>query len=253
MYCDNLTQSFKKYLESKGIKCVERFDSDIDFESITAEEIKNQIYNISEFHIKTLGYTGYMSKRLDNNIGKTVEQYKIYIKRLSKQINNLNKNGINNDFEKLLFKYGDIYLNRSDKCISTIYKSNYINLILRSMKRTEMCLGNTYFNNLRKVRSLEIIDVDECCYNMVEMDIAYFLGKIKRRNIDADFYSLIKDFCELESLDENSYKFILSIISYPYEFVRCCNRYREGIKNWTVEQYVEKLQKAIIADGDSLI
>lgn len=253
MYCDNLTQSFKKYLESKDIKCVEHFDDNINFESLTASEIKNQIYNISEFHIKTLGYTGYMNKRLDNNIGKTVEQYKIYIKRLSKQINNLKKNEVNNEFEKLLFKYGDIYLERANKCINTIYNSNYISLILRSMKRTEMCLGNTYFNNLRKVKNLEIIDVDECCYNMVEMDLAYFLGKIKRKNIDISFHSLTKDFCELESLDKNSHMFILSIISYPYEFVRCCNRYREGTKNWTVEQYTEKLQKAIIADGDSLV
>lgn len=253
MYCDNLTKSFKRYLESRDIKCVESFDGNTNFQSITESDIQNQVYNISEFHIKTLGYTGYMNKRLDNNIGKTVEQYKMYIKRLSKQINKLRENGINNEFEELLSEYGDIYLERANRCINTIYKNDYIKLILRSMKRTEMCLGNPYFSNLRKQKSLEIIDVDGCCYNMCEMDIASFLGKIKRKKIDVDFNNLTRDFCTLESLDKNSYMFILSIISYPYEFVKCCNRYREGTKKWTVEQYAEKLQKAIIADGDSLV
>jgi hypothetical protein len=194
-----------------------------------------------------------MNKRLDNNIGKTVEQYKIYIKRFSKQLNNFKRNGISNEFEKLIFKYGDVYLERANMCMNTIYKSDYINLILRSMKRTEMCLGNTYFNNLRKLKNLEIIDIEDCCYNMVEMDLVSLLGKVKRKGIQDDFSSCITEFCELESLDNNSFNFIASMISYPYEFIRCCNRYREGTKNWTTEQYTEKLQKAMVADVDSLI
>ncbi|MBV7272381.1 spore coat protein [Clostridiaceae bacterium UIB06] len=253
MYCGDLTQSFKEYLKAKGIKCVCQFEDNEDIDVINTSVVKKQICNITEFHIKTLGYTGYMNKRLDNNIGKVVEQYKIYVKRLSKQLNNFKKSGSSNKFENLVLKYGDIYLDRANKCINMINNNNYIDLILRSMKRTEMCLGNTYFNNLRKMNSLEIINIDNCCYNMVEMDLFNLLTKIKRRGIDIDFSSCIKDFCDLESLDINSFNFALSMISYPYEFVKCCNRYREGIKKWTTEQYTEKLQKAMIADGDSLI
>lgn len=253
MYYGDLTQSFKGYLEAKGVKCVNQFENHESIDDINTSVIEKQICNITEFHIKTLGYTGYMNKRLDNNIGKVVEQYKIYIKRLSKQLDNLKKSGDNNKFENLVLKYGDIYLGRANKCIETINNNDYIGLILRSMKRTEMCIGNTYFNNLRKTNSLEIINVEDCSYNMVEMDLFNLLSKIKRRGVDIDFNSCIKSFCDLESLNINSFNFVLAMISYPYEFVKCCNRYREGTKKWTTEQYAEKLKKAMVADGDSLI
>lgn len=253
MYCDNLTECFKKYLESRGIKCVNEFKDNKSLDCITDLLIKKQVYNISEFHIKTFGYAGYMNKRLDNNIGKTVEQYKIYIRRFSKQLSKFKENGVDNEFEELVLKHGDMYLDRANKCMNTIYINDYLNLILRSMRRTEMCIGDTYFNNLRKAKNLEIINVESCCYNMVEMDLVGLLTKIKKRGMNVDFNNSIKDFCNLESLDKNSFNFILSMISYPYEFVRCCNRYREGIKKWTTEQYTEKLQKAMVADGNSLI
>ena len=168
-------------------------------------------------------------------------------------MDNFEKSGGSNKFEDLVLRYGDIYLDRANNCMNIININDYIGLILRSMKRTEMCLGNTYFNNLRKINNLEVINVEGCCYNMVEIDLVNLLAKVKRRGVDIDFNSCVKDFCDLESLDINSFNFILAMISYPYEFVKCCNRYREGIKQWTTEQYTEKLQKAMVADGDSLI
>jgi hypothetical protein len=91
VYCDNLTICFIKYLESKGIKQVEDFKREIELENITTNIMKNQIYNISEFHERTTGYMELMNKRLDNNIGKVVEQYKIYIRRFTKDLDNLKK------------------------------------------------------------------------------------------------------------------------------------------------------------------
>jgi hypothetical protein len=88
---------------------------------------------------------------------------------------------------------------------------------------------------------------------MFEMDIVYFLGKVKRKGIKVDFDGLIREFCEVEALDINSINFIRAIISYPYEFIRCCNRYREKSKDWTEDEYVSRLEKAIVLDGKSLI
>lgn len=253
MYCDNLTAYFIKYLESKGIKKVDSFDEEIKYESITPSMIKEQIYIISEFHRNTLGYTGRMNKRLDNNIGKTVEQYKVYTKKLNRDLEKLKEKEIHNKFEKVLLEKGDLYLIRAKHCIESIYNNNYISLIMRSMKKVEMCLGNTYFNNLRKNESIEIKSIDGCCYNMFEMDIIYLLSKIKKKGMSVDFDSLIREFCQVESLDDNSIGFIRAVISYPYEFIRCCNRYREKSKEWTEDEYVSKLEKAMTLDGESLI
>lgn len=253
MYCDNLTICFIKYLESKGIKQVDNFKNEIQYEDITTAMIEEQIFNINEFHTRTLGYMELMNKRLDNNIGKTVEQYKIYIRRFGKDLDNLNRKGPSNNFEKQLVEHGDLYLKRAKKCIDNIYMNNYIGLIMRSMNRAEVCLGNTSFDNLRKEAILEVKSVDNCCYNMLEMDLIYLLSKIKRRGVEVDFNILIKEFCRLESLESDSEKFISSILSYPYEFMKCCNRYREKTKNWTEDEYTLKLEKAMVLDGYSLI
>jgi len=253
VYCDNLTACFIKYLESKGIKQIDDFGEEIKHESITTSMVKEQIYIISEFHRNTLGYTGRMNRRLDNNIGKTVEQYKVYTKKLNRDLEKLKEKDINSKFEKILLKKGDIYLIRARYCIDSIYDNNYTSLILRSMRNMEMCIGNTYFNNLRKKDSIEIKNVEECCHDMFEMDIVYLLSKLKRKGINVDFDSLIRDFCEEESLNNDSINFIRAIISYPYEFIRCCNRYREKSKKWTEDEYVLKLKKAMVLDGESLI
>lgn len=253
MYCVNPTECFVKYLEAKGIKQVNCFQNiDKNF-NIDYSIIKNQVETITEFHMKTLGYTGYMNKRIDNNIWKAIEQYKVYIKRIEKHLRYIEDNGVKNEFDALMLKHGYTCLERAKQCIQNIYKCDYMNLITRSMKKGEMCLGNTYFNNLRKIEAIEVIDVNNCCYNMVEMDAAYFLGKIKRKKVQVDFYDLVSYFCKLESLNNDSINFILSIMSYPHEFVKYCNRYREKAKNWTDEEYALKLKKAIIVDGESLI
>lgn len=253
MYCDNLTVCFIKYLETKGIKQIDSFGGEAKYEDINYSMIKEQIHIISEFHRNTLGYTGRMNRRLDNNIGKAVEQYKVYTKKLNRDLEKLKKKDIESEFEKTLLEKGELYLIRAKYCIDSIYNNNYISLITRSMKRVEMCIGNSYFNNLRKKDSIEIKSVDSCCYNMFEMDMVYLLSKIKRKGINVDFDSLIREFCEVESLDVNSINFIRAIISYPCEFIRCCNRYREKSKDWTEDEYVSRLEKAIVLDGKSLI
>jgi uncharacterized protein YkuJ len=242
-----------KYLESKEIYCVEDFSDRIKYKNVNMDMIKNQICIISEFHIKTLGYTGYMNRRLSNNIGRVVEQYKIYIKRLNKDLKKIQQDGIDNKLEKIFLKNGEIYLERAQRCIENIYKNDYIGLIMRSTKKMEMCIGNTYFSNLRKLKNIQVKNIEGCCYNMVEIDLAYFLGKMKRKGLEIDFNSLINKFCSLEALDINSAKFISAIISYPYAFMKFCNRYRDKSKNLSEEEYFFKLEKAMIEDGNSLI
>jgi hypothetical protein len=253
VYYNDINKCFVEYLSSKGIKCVDNFHDFNKVNGMTSSTIKEQINIISEFHRITLGYTGRMNKRLENNIGKTIEQYKVYIKRVDKQLKDIKENGANNKFEELLLNQGEFYLDRAKKCISIIYKNDYVGLILRSMERVEMCLGNTYFNNLRKRDNIEIIDMNCCSYNLSEMDVIYLLSKIKRKKIKVDFSNLALEFCELESLDNKSCNFILASMSYPCEFMKWCNRYRGNNKSFTKEQYDIKLKKAIVLDGESLI
>ena len=120
------------------------------------------------------------------------------------------------------------------------------------MRRGEICIGNTSFQNLRQNNSIEVVSFENCSYNMVEMDCFLLLSKLKRKGVKLDFHKLAKEFCYIEGLDESSSKFLIALISYPHEFMKCCNRYRAGKKMWNEDRFSEKIVKALIQDGDSL-
>lgn len=253
---DDLYKSFLEYLSSKDIYQVEASDNDglQPVNSISEEEIEKQLYIISQFHKKVMGYKGYMGNRLDNKTGSTVEQYKVNIKRLKRYLKNIRLNAASSNFERKLLKEGFEYLQRAEKCISEAYNSGYMNIIERSMKRTELCIGNCDFSNIRENGEItEIISLDKCCYNNIEMDCLEFLSKFKRKGIKLNYKKLVEKFCEYEDLQEGSSRFILALLSYPYGFMKCCNRYRQKTKEWSEEEYEDRLGKAILKDGEMLV
>jgi len=239
----------------KGIKNVELDEvkyKNMDLD-ITEELIIEQFGAIYAFHEKSLGFNGYLRNRLNNNTGKIIEEYKICIKRLAVVINNIKKNKSRNPFEKLILEYGEEVINRGQECIRAIYESDYIGIITRSMRRCEICLGNTGFQNLQKNNFVEVVSFEDCNYNMVEIDCFYLLSKLKRKGLKVDFHKLINEFCYIEGLDDSSSKFLIALLSYPNEFIKCCNRYKEAEKQDNNEKFSKKLMKALIQDGASLL
>lgn len=239
----------------RGIKNVDMIEfkyKNVDID-IIEESIIEQFKAIYDFHQKSLGFNGYLRNRLNNNTGKTIEEYKISIKKLACDIKNIKINNPKNSFEELIIKYGKEIVNRGEECIREAYHSDYIGIITRSMKRTEICLGNTDFRNLRKNNFIEVVSFEDCAYNMVEMDCFSLLSKLKRKGMKLDFERLVNEFCYIEGLDESSSQLLIALLSYPYEFMKCCNKYREGKKEWHEDRFCEKLVKALIQDGDSLL
>lgn len=244
---------FKSYLQIKGIKLVESFNNDLNKKSIREDHILEQLYNITLFHKKTLGYKNYFKNEVNNRTGKNVEKNKVALKKVKKFLYGLQHKTDINEFENILLEELPKYIKRGEKSINFVYEDSYLDLILRSMKRREICLSKVYFDNLRKTNDLEIIEFNNCCYDMVEIDAIDFLYKIKKKNLKVDKCKLIKEFCSMENLQDSSYNFILGMISYPYYIIRCCTRYMYKKKNWNEKQYINSFNKAKKMDGDSLI
>lgn len=245
---------FIQYLKDKDIKIVGNFNSELlGDEDNTEVKVTDQIDIISEFHKKAMGYIGSIGSTLENNTGRLVENCKVEVKRLRRDINNLKLKGPKNSFEKLLITDGESYISRAEQCIEHVYSWNYIDLIYRSMRRDEICLGEVSPINLRKKTYIEINTLGKCCNNMVECDAIEFFNKLKRKNLKFNFERLINIFCEKEELDNSSKEFIKAMISYPYDFVKCCIRYRENRKNWTLEEYEIRLIKSMKKDRYSML
>lgn len=244
--------SFLDYIISRGIKKVERVES-YNKSVISEKDIIAHLKVISDFHKSAVGFDGYIRKSLSNNTGKILEDYKVNIKRLKRDLKKINYNGPKNSFEEYLSTRGNQYVKRSKKCIEHINECNYLGIVLRSMKRVEICIGNTRFDNLRGREKIEIVSIEDCAYNLVELDCFTFLNRLKKRGLNFDWFNLVDKFCEFENLDSNSKGMILALLSYPDEFMKCCNRYREDKKKWSPEKYKLRLEKAIKQDGNSLI
>lgn len=253
----SIYNDFSDYMMFKGIKNVEKLEVEFKYKNtkagITEELIINQFDAIHDFHERAMGFNGYLRNKLNNNTGKVVEEYKVSIRKLSADINRIKSNGSKNSFEQLIVKYGDKFINQGEECIREIYKSDYIGIITRSMRRTEICLGNTDFRNLRKNNLTYVVSFQDCSYNMLEMDCFFLLSRLKRKGMKLDFQKLAKEFCYIEGLNESSSKFLIALISYPYEFVKCCNKYRVGKNKWNEEKFPEKLIKTIFEERDFLL
>lgn len=247
-------KDFNEYLLSSGISIIEEFKEDKEYaEPLSNEVVHKHLSTLREFHNKTMGVTGLSAGRLENNTGKKVEQFKVYIKKLRRDLKRFESDGASNKFEALLLNKAPEYLQRAEQCVRKIYDNGYFSLIERSMKRSEICIGSAYIDNLRESDQINIRNTRKCCYNMIECDAVHFFGKLKKKNHILDYKNAIKEFCRLENLPEQSENFISAALSYPVEFMKYCERYRYGKKEWNEDEYVKRLLSAIKKDGNSLL
>lgn len=252
---DKAYEGFLNYLEEQGI-----IKSDIPIKGMKnkhkryeEKEIIDQLRVISEFSNKVMGYRGYKSTGLDNKTGRIVEEYKVKMKKFKREIRNIKLNSPSNGFEELMLEFGPKYLERSESCIDQIYNFGYLDLLKRSMHRSEICLGDTDFSNIRKNKEIEVWSFKHCSYNMVEMDGFYLLNKFKRKGVSLDYHKLCNSFCGFQKLDIESEKYILALLSYPYEFIKCYERYIEDKEKYNDEMHKANLINAIEKDIKSLI
>ena len=245
--------SLEQYLIEKDFRIIGNFNDARIPKSITENIVLDQIEAIFEFQKAAMEYEGTTYKVINNKIGKTVEKYKIWIKNLSKTLRTIKSKDYINEFEKTLIETSDVYLERAEECINVVNDSDYLGLVKRSMKRSELCLGITYLNNIRKKDSIEIASLNRCAYNLIEMDVIYLIRKLKRNDIVMDYNKIINYFCELQGLDKNSYMFMLALSSYPHEYMKCSERYRLKKNKFNVDYYKCKLKDAMKRDGESLL
>lgn len=246
---------FIEYLNNNNIKVVDSFENKVDYKlNITEDEVLKQLIYLKEFHKRSMGFEKHLRSRLSNKIGREIEEYKVSLRRFTKDIERIWREGATNDFEKTLSYIGEDYINRGEKSLEIVNTSYYVEIILRSMRRKEVCLQNLWINNLTlENNTVKIKEVKDICYNLVEMDLIYLIKKLRREGHELDWSYICKKFCDLENIDDHSEDFIISLASYPTQVMRCCDRYRENKKNWSFEKYEKKLRKAMKEDGKSLI
>lgn len=246
--------NFREYLETKDIRVINNIDIKIKNRNLCEKDLFKHVESLAYFHYKTMGFQDYLKGRLDNKIGRKVEEYKVSLKRLKRDLSNINKLKDLNDFEKLLIIEAPQYIERANNIIKIIDNKSYINFIIRSMNRKEVCLSNVWLNNIIcDNKNIYVNDISDSCYNLVEMDCVEFIRKLRKKGYKDSCINVCKHFCNVEDLGYENERFILAMASFPEEFMKICNKYRNKKKNWGIEKYMSRLDKAILEDGESLI
>lgn len=241
--------TFQQYLMEKNIDIVDELNCPSMI--INEKNLIEQMKNMDEFHRRTMKGQVILKNRLESTIGKLVEDFKVGLKKLKREEQALKSKKIENDFERLLLDNIESYIERTEKSIKNIYANGYLDLIRRSMRNKEISIGTGDFVNLTEDKILQIKNITKCSYDMVEVDCFYLLSKCKKKRHELDYDRLIREFCSIKFLTEDSYNFIASLLSYPYEFVRISTKYRK--KDLTYEECLRKLIKSIEQDGNSII
>lgn len=249
---ENRIISLEQYLNKNNIRLINSGFDDI-LTDITENRVLEQIDIVYSFHKSMLGCNEIVSKSIPNKIGKTVEKYKMRIKNLKRDLKSFKDKSALNEFENMVLNTSANYLTRAEACIDILNKCNYINLVKRSMLRFEICLGNTYFDNLRNNNGLEINSLKKCAYNMLEMDGIYLINKVKKNREHIDLQKIISYFCEIEQFNKDSNNFIKALVSYPHAYMKCCERYRLSKKQWDINEYVERLNSAMEQDSNNIL
>jgi hypothetical protein len=247
-------ESLKDYLEKRNINISPNQKERILQTNYNEYNILEQIDLICDFHNRVKDGEGIYLLRLQSNIGKEMEEYKVNIKRLRKMLLDIEREGIKDAFENELLSSGHQILFKAEACVKYIEESEYIELIKRSMRSNELSIGSCENTNLWKNENyICIFDTSKLCFNMVEWDCITYLSKIKRRGIHIDYGKVIESFVLKSGLDKISENYIKAMVSYPYEYMKVCARKREGKKKWSAEEYGEKLSAAKLKDGGFLV
>lgn len=241
------TISLRQYIEINGINFFKDTHT-IERKQITEECIIDQFYIINQFHNILKEYRGYDIKNIDNKTGRLVEKYKMEIRLAKRYIKSSRENNTSDDFNDLLLKY----IKRSENCIIEASR-NYVELIKRSMKDEEMCLGNCYFDNIYKNGKLFIKDIDHICFDMLEIDAINFIDKIRMEKVNLNWEKLIHEYICIEKLDSCSEDFIKALVSYPSEVMKWFKRYIKEGEKFPKEYYMKKIERAAKKDGKSII
>lgn len=217
------------------------------------EDIERKLEALAFFHKETLGYKFNIEERIPNTIGKNFEDAKVDLRKLKREINSIKSKKCISPLENVLLKMGDEYIDRGEKAIQLAYSSEYISLIKRSMKRWELNFGSKAIDFLDVNEKLNIKTLNDCSYDMIEWDYIHLIIKLKRKGIKFSIKDTLEACAIKENLDTYSLNFMIAMSDFPYDFMKNFNRYMENKTVWTSEEMDERMNRAILRDGQSIL
>ena len=240
--------SIEEYLNSKGIKMGEK--NKINLNDLSIDDIREQIKLISKVHELINGGSHEPYLRLINTAGKEEEEFKVLLKRFCRNIKELNKSVVRNEFEQNILALSDKIIFRAEKALKNIINDKYENIILRSMKNKEVIIYYSDNSYLYNDKSIVLYKNKGVSYNFNELDIARYIYKV-RNNLNEDELKLIlNEYAEINRKSSESIKYIKNYLEFPQDELKLFMKYsdRADDKNKALK-YLDKLKESNLYKG----
>ena len=240
IFIDDL--SFKEYLMKNNIDvCKEYFKR----ERVTSDsDIIEQIKIANEVHEILRNYNNDGSFRVNSTIGKKIESTKLKVKRLERDIKIRTNKEEKNEVDKIILSKGTSILNQAILAINQAFKSDYLNLIKRSMVRKELCLGKIDGSNLKKDQSIKLGTIKGITYNLVEEDIYNYLRKIRKQRQEIRIDNIINQYIKVSNLTVQSQKYIDSLLLIPSDSIKYWLKYIENKRKISLNEHFVNIKEA---------
>ena len=196
-----------EYLNKENVNVTNKYFSyKKDF---TIRDISGQINLITEIHKILMKCEFDGLSRIESKIGREVEAYKVQLKKIKRDYNELIMKANKNDIDKFLIFEGKNMINQASVALEKIYNDNYLSIIDRSMNRKEICLGRIDSGNLRKENGkLEVGSLKGISYNLIEEDLYKYIKRIQKRNSYIDENEVIDLFVRVSHLAYSSINYL---------------------------------------------
>lgn len=249
-----MVQELYRLLNNMLVNKGHSIDKECNIKDIeNSEAIERKLEALALFHKETLGYKFNIEERIPNTLGKNFEAAKVDLRKLKREMSSIKSKNSISPLENVLLKKGGEYIDRGEKAIQLAYSSNYINLIKRSMKRWELNFGSKAIDFLDVNEKLNIKTLNDCSYDMVEWDYIHLIIKLKRKGLKFSIKDILEACTIKENLDEDSLNFMIAMSDFPYDFMKNFNRYMDNKNVWTSDEMEERMDRAILRDGRSIL
>ncbi|WP_297435328.1 hypothetical protein [uncultured Clostridium sp.] len=164
-------------------------------------DIYNSIDCISRFHNSLKGKKNY-TIGLISEAGRIRSEQKILLRRVIEF-----SSEVSIDLSELI-KY-------SRECIEYISDEEFISLIERAYKNSEITLGKVYPNIENRDDKIFVCDVSKIRFGMVEDDLIKLLRRTAHKKLENDRTDMIEEFLLKEDLSDISRRYIKSTLAFP--------------------------------------
>ncbi|WP_143317469.1 hypothetical protein [Clostridium sp. HBUAS56017] len=206
----------------------------------------NQIVLINKVDCIMSRYYGDGITRINSRVGKRLESIKVHMCKLRIDLRKREKKKNLNFMDKFLLETGEKILIQGEESIRLINEIDYLNIIKRSMKENEICLGKVGEENLKEDKKIEIGSLRNVSYNLREEDIYEYLKRAKKKQnlLREDYY--IDEFVNLARLTNVSKEYIKILLRVPSDSLKQWYRYSQGKRNVSPDKYLESIKSTLV-------